>query len=59
MRAAQFSLAQSLGVLKRALAAEMRTLQVFNREYSEWDHAYEFAQGRRDEYVEENMDVAY
>lgn len=50
---------ESLGRVQRALAAEMRTLEVFNREYSEWDHAYDYALGRRDEYVDENMDIAW
>jgi len=50
---------QSMVRIQHALKAEMRALEVFNREYSEWDHAYDFALGRRDEYVEENLDVSY
>ena len=50
---------QSLARIQYALGAEMRALEVFNREYSEWDHAYDFALGRRDEYAEENLDVSY
>ena len=50
---------QSLTRIHHALDAEMRALEVFNREYSEWDHTYDFALGRRDEYVEENLDVSY
>ncbi|MDH3577653.1 MAG: ATP-binding protein [Gammaproteobacteria bacterium] len=50
---------QDLTLVQRALDTELRTLDVFNREYSEWDHAYDFALGRRDEYVEENMDTEW
>ena len=50
---------QDLTLVQRALDTEMRTLDVFNREYSEWDHAYDFALGRRDEYVEENLDTEW
>ena len=50
---------QSLARVQNALDAELRALEVFNREYSEWDHAFDFALGRRDEYVEENLDISY
>jgi signal transduction histidine kinase/FixJ family two-component response regulator len=50
---------QSLLRVRRALEAEFRSLEIVNREYSEWDHTYEYAQGRRADYVAENLDVAY
>jgi len=50
---------QNLSRVQRALASELRALEVFNREYSEWDHAYDYALGRRDEYVEENLDISW
>lgn len=50
---------QSLTRVRGALDAEFRSLEIVNREYSEWDHTYEYVQGRRDTYAEENLDVAY
>ncbi len=50
---------QNLSRVQRALAAELRALEVYNREYSEWDDAYDYALGRRDEYKEENLDTSY
>ena len=50
---------QDLTLVQRALDAELRTLDVFNREYSEWDDAYDYALGRREEYVEENLDTEW
>jgi signal transduction histidine kinase/DNA-binding response OmpR family regulator len=55
----QESAEQTVTRVASALNAELHSLQVINREYSEWDHTYEYAQGKRDEYVEENLDVAY
>ena len=53
------SAARNLERAKRAIDAELSALQILNREYSEWDHTYEYAQGRRDQFVAENLDVAY
>ncbi len=53
------SAAQSLVRVRHALDAEFNALEIVNREYSEWDHTYEYVQGRRDDYAAENLDVAY
>ena len=53
------SASQDLARVKQALDAELTALEIVNREYSEWDHTYEFVQGRRDQYVDENLDIAY
>jgi len=53
------SATQDLSRVRSALNAELRALDVINREYSEWDQAYDFALGRRDSYVAENLDIAY
>lgn len=53
------SAAQNLSRVRSALNAELRALDIINREYSEWDQAYEFALGRRNSYVAENLDIAY
>jgi signal transduction histidine kinase/CheY-like chemotaxis protein len=50
---------ESLARVRRALDAEFDSLEVINREYSEWDHTYAFVQGLRDSFVEENLDIAY
>jgi len=50
---------QNLLRVRSALNAELRALDVINREYSEWDHAYDFALGRRDSYIAENLEIAY
>jgi signal transduction histidine kinase/CheY-like chemotaxis protein/HPt (histidine-containing phosphotransfer) domain-containing protein len=55
----QNSATASLSRVQRALDAELHALEVINREYSEWDHTYAYVQGRRDSYVEENLDIAY
>jgi signal transduction histidine kinase/DNA-binding response OmpR family regulator len=55
----QQSAVENLSRVRRALNAELIALDVVNREYSEWDHAYEFALGQRDGYVAENLDIAY
>ena len=55
----QQSAVENLSRVRRALNAELLALDVINREYSEWDHAYEFALGQRDNYVDENLDIAY
>jgi signal transduction histidine kinase/DNA-binding NarL/FixJ family response regulator len=55
----QQSAEQSLSRVRRALDTELRALEVINREYSEWDQTHDFALGRRDSYVEENLDIAY
>lgn len=53
------SAAQNLARAKRAIDAEARALDILNREYSEWDHAYDFVRGLRDEFIDENLDVSY
>jgi signal transduction histidine kinase/CheY-like chemotaxis protein len=55
----QDSAEQSMSRVQRALDAELDALEFVNREYSEWDHTYAFAQGLRDSYIEENLDIAY
>ncbi len=50
---------QNLIRAKRAIDAELTALEIVDREYSEWDHTYEFVLGRRDQYVDENLDAAY
>ena len=50
---------QDLARAKRAIDAELTALEIVDREYSEWDHTYEFVQGRRDQYVDENLDSPY
>ena len=50
---------ENLDRVSRALQAELKALEVINREYSEWDHTYEFALGARPGYVDENLDVSY
>jgi signal transduction histidine kinase/DNA-binding response OmpR family regulator len=55
----QQSAEQNLQRVERAIEAEFQALTVMNREYSEWDHTYAYAQGLRDEYVAENLDVSF
>ncbi|MDH3350507.1 MAG: HAMP domain-containing protein, partial [Gammaproteobacteria bacterium] len=55
----QESATQNLVRMRRAIDAELHSLDIVNREYSEWDHTYEYALGRRDDYVAENLDIAY
>ena len=55
----QQSAVENLSRVRRALNAELQALDVINREYSEWDHTYQFALGQRDSYVAENLDIAY
>lgn len=50
---------QDLQRAEEAINAELSNLRVFAREYSEWDHTYEYVQGLRSDYEEENMDTSY
>ncbi len=52
------SAAQDLERAKSVIDSELLALEIVSREYSEWDHTYEFVQGRRDQYVDENLDTA-
>jgi len=53
------SATQNVSRVRRALNAELHALDVINREYSEWDQAYDFALGHRDSYVAENLEISY
>jgi signal transduction histidine kinase/CheY-like chemotaxis protein/HPt (histidine-containing phosphotransfer) domain-containing protein len=55
----RLSAEESMSRVRKALDAELRSLEVVNREYSEWDHTHQFALGKRDSYIEENLDIAY
>jgi len=50
---------QNLSRIRNAMAAELTALDIVNREYSEWDHTYDFMLGQRDQYVEENLHIPY
>ena len=50
---------ENLDRVHRVLQAELKALEVVNREYSEWDHTYDYALGRRADYVAENLDITY
>ena len=54
----QKSAEQNLQRIERAIEAELQALIVMGWEYSEWDHTYAYAQGLRDEYVAENLDIS-
>ncbi len=53
------SATENLQRVRGALDAELDALATFNLEYSEWDHTYEFAQGLRPDYVEDNLAISY
>ncbi len=55
----QESALENLNRVRRALDADLHALEVINREYSEWDHTHDYANGLRPGYVEENLDIAY
>lgn len=55
----QESATQNLVRIRRAIDADLHSLDIVNREYSEWDHTYQFVLGLRDDYVAENLDIAY
>ena len=43
----------------QALEGDLHALGIFNGEYAFWDHTYEYAQGQRPEYADENLDDEY
>ena len=53
------SAAEDVSRVHHAIDAELTALDILSREYSEWDHAYDYARGLRDEFVEENLDTTY
>lgn len=53
------SAAQNLLRAQQAVNAELVALEILGREYSEWDHTYDYARGLRSEFVEENLDNTY
>jgi signal transduction histidine kinase/CheY-like chemotaxis protein/HPt (histidine-containing phosphotransfer) domain-containing protein len=50
---------ENLSRAKRAMNAELRAMDILSREYSEWDHTYDYVRGLRDEFAEENLYVSY
>ena len=53
------SAAQNLLRAQQAVNAELVALEILGREYSEWDHSYNYVQGLRKEFEEENLDNTY
>ena len=53
------SAAQNLLRAQQAVNAELVALDILGREYSEWDHSYDYVRGLRSEFEEENLDTAY
>ena len=53
------SAAEEVSRVHHAIGAELAALDILSREYSEWDHTYDYAQGLRDEFIEENLDTTY
>ena len=51
--------AETLDRVSRLIEADLRALAVMNIEYSSWDDTYDYAQGRRPSYPEENIDPEY
>ncbi|MDH3373489.1 MAG: response regulator [Gammaproteobacteria bacterium] len=45
--------------VSRMLESDLHALEIMNMEYSLWDHTYEYVNGRRPEYADENLDPAY
>jgi CheY-like chemotaxis protein/signal transduction histidine kinase/HPt (histidine-containing phosphotransfer) domain-containing protein len=43
----------------QALEGDLHALGIFNGEYAFWDHTYEYAQGQRPEYTDENLEDEY
>ena len=50
---------QNLLRAQQAINAELGALDILGREYSEWDHSYDYVQGLRSEFAEENLDTSY
>jgi signal transduction histidine kinase/DNA-binding response OmpR family regulator len=53
------SAAEDVSRVQHAISADLTALDILSREYSEWDHTYDYARGLRDEFVEENLDTSY
>jgi signal transduction histidine kinase/DNA-binding response OmpR family regulator len=45
--------------VSEALEADLRSLGTFCLEYAFWDHTYDYVQGRRPEYVDENLEDTF
>lgn len=43
----------------QAIEANLHAVEIFNLEYSQWDHTYQYANGQRPEYADENLDPEY
>jgi signal transduction histidine kinase/CheY-like chemotaxis protein/HPt (histidine-containing phosphotransfer) domain-containing protein len=50
---------QNMARAQQAITVELAALDIISREYSEWDHAYDYVRGLRDEFVAENLDISY
>jgi len=50
---------QNMARAQQAITAELAALDILSREYSEWDHAYDYVRGLRDEFVAENLDISF
>ena len=50
---------QNLLRAQQALKAELGALDILGREYSEWDHSYNYVRGLRSEFADENLDSTY
>jgi signal transduction histidine kinase/CheY-like chemotaxis protein/HPt (histidine-containing phosphotransfer) domain-containing protein len=55
----QASAAENLERVRRALDTDLHSLQIVNREYSMWNQTHDFVLGRRDSYIEENLDPVF
>ena len=53
------SAGQNLLRAQQAINAELGALEILGREYSEWDHSYDYARGLRSEFADENLDISY
>ena len=50
---------QNLLRARQAIKAELGALDILGREYSEWDHSYDYVRGLRSEFADENLDISY
>ena len=50
---------QNLLRAEQAISAELGALEILGREYSEWDHSYNYVQGLKSDFEEENLDNSY
>ncbi|MDH5617428.1 MAG: ATP-binding protein [Gammaproteobacteria bacterium] len=53
------SVARDLDRARQAVEAELRALDVLVADYAVWDHAFDFVNGGRVSFVEENLDMTY